>query len=80
MTRPVDRNGLEGALRERASLNSAQDVTSLSIRAPSTPTKALSLQKPTWNTENLPWRITSDLTAAAVTSGTVSPIITMIDR
>ncbi|KAL8739689.1 MAG: hypothetical protein Q9190_007529 [Brigantiaea leucoxantha] len=33
-----------------------------------------------WNTKHLPWRITSDGTAAASAAGLVAPIITMIDR
>ena len=82
MTRSVDRNGLEGAMHEsaRAGLNAPQDVMASPSRRPPTPAKVLSLQKPAWNTDNLSWRITSDLTAAAATSGVVSPIITMIDR
>lgn len=33
-----------------------------------------------WNTKSLPWRVTSDLTAATCASGLVSPLITIIDR
>lgn len=80
MTRPVDHNGLEGAIRERAGLSSPQEVTTSPSSCPRVAVNALSLQKPVWNTENLPWRITSDVAAAAATSGVVSPIITMIDR
>ena len=80
MTRPLDRNGLEGAIKDKAGLNAVQDVTLLSRPSSPTPVKVLSLQKSAQNTEALPWRITSDITAAAATAGVVSPIITMIDR
>ena len=72
MTREVDRNGLPSTLGEGA-------LPSLPPK-PSIVTKALPLNKSQWNTKELPWRLTSDLTAAACSSGLVSPLITIIDR
>ncbi|KAL8783157.1 MAG: hypothetical protein Q9195_009470 [Heterodermia aff. obscurata] len=70
MTREVDRNGLPNTLAEGALPPKPRIVTS----------KALPLNKSQWNTKELPWRLTSDLTAAACASGLVSPLITIIDR
>jgi len=33
-----------------------------------------------WYTQDLPWRISSDIAAAACASGLISPLITIIDR
>ncbi|KAM0796110.1 hypothetical protein BDR22DRAFT_776031, partial [Usnea florida] len=44
------------------------------------PIAAKPLSTHNWNTDHLPWRITSDLTAATCASGLVSPLITIIDR
>ena len=67
MTREVDRNGLPNTIAEGA--------------LPSLPPKpSIVLNKSQWNTRELPWRFTSDLTAAACASGLVSPLIAIIDR
>lgn len=75
MTRDLDRgNGLNGSIAERA-LGHMPNVV-----LPSEPRPGLSLSPPKRNTKELPWRITSDVTAAACASGLVSPLITIIDR
>ena len=73
MTREVDRNGLQENVGESAlpDFNPKPSIV--------TP-KAFPLKESTWNTGHLPWRVTSDLTAAACASGLVSPLITIIDR
>ena len=67
MTREVDRNGLPNTL-------------GLPPKPSIVTAKAHPLHKSQWNTKELPWRLTSDLTAAACASGLVSPLITIIDR
>ena len=73
MTREVDRNGLPNTLAEGA-------LPGVPPKPSIVSSKALPLHKSQWNTKELPWRLTSDLTAAACASGLVSPLITIIDR
>ena len=73
MTREVDRNGLPDSLGERALPDFPSKPTTV---AP----KAFPSKDQPWNTIDLPWRVTSDLTAAACASGLISPLITIIDR
>ena len=78
MTRNIPRNGLEEAIREKS-----QFAASPNVIVPRSHNKAPSIipfQEQEWNTKDLPWRITSDVTAAACASGCVAPVITIIDR
>ena len=75
MTRELDRNGLEGAITDKAL------EQRLLTHSPPKPSLGLSpAANAGWNTKNLPWRVTSDITAAACASGLVAPLITIIDR
>lgn len=73
MTREVDRDGLQKNVGDRPlpDFNPKPSIV--------TP-KAFPLKESRWNTNHLPWRVTSDFTAAACASGLVSPLITIIDR
>ncbi|KAL6717061.1 hypothetical protein ACLMJK_004975 [Lecanora helva] len=77
MTRDFDHDGLERAISNKAL---EQPRNPLIPRTPPKPTPAFSLNSHEWNTRNLPWRIASDITAAACASGLVAPLITIIDR
>lgn len=75
MTRDLDRsNGLNGSITEKAFGHMPNVIL------PSEPEPGLSVSPQKRNTEELPWRITSDVTAAACASGLVAPLITIIDR
>ncbi|CAF9931863.1 hypothetical protein IMSHALPRED_008733 [Imshaugia aleurites] len=75
MTRELDRNGLAGSIGDKP----APPNAILPLPTPA-PTAVIPLKSHAWNTKNLPWRVVSDLTAAACASGLVSPLITIIDR
>lgn len=78
MTRNIPRNGLEEAIREKSQFAASPNV--IVPRPHNKPPSIIPFQEQEWNTKNLPWRITSDVTAAACASGLVAPIITIIDR
>ncbi|KAF6234578.1 hypothetical protein HO173_007204 [Letharia columbiana] len=75
MTRELDRNGLAGSIGDK---NAPPNV--VLPPSPPDPSAVIPLKSHDWNTKNLPWRITCDVTAAACASGLVSPWITIIDR
>jgi len=73
MTRKVDRNGLQDSLGDRP-------LPQISTKPGVIASEVLPWKERQWNTKDLPWRATSDLTAAGCASGLVSPLITIIDR
>ena len=77
MTRDLDHDGLGQAITDKAL---EQPRNAIVPHAPPKPASLLPLTTSKWNTKNLPWRLTSDITAAACASGLVAPLITIIDR
>lgn len=75
MTRELDRNGLAGPIEDKPA-----PPNIFIPRPPHGHTTVNPLKTHTWNTNKLPWRVLSDLTAATCASGLVSPLITIIDR
>lgn len=73
MTRKVDRNGLQDSLSD-------SPLPQISTKPGVIASKTLTWKERQWNTKDLSWRATSDLTAAGCASGLVSPVITIIDR
>ncbi|KAK4693041.1 hypothetical protein P7C71_g4276, partial [Lecanoromycetidae sp. Uapishka_2] len=78
MTRNLDGNGLQGSIRDTVQLEPPPNV--ILPGSGVKPSTIVPLKITDWNTRNLPWRVTSDITAAACASGLVSPLITIIDR
>jgi hypothetical protein len=78
MTRNINRNGLEEAIRDQNQFHAPPNV--IVSRTPPKPSSIIPLKEHKWNTKDLPWRVTADVTAAACASGLVAPLITMIDR
>ena len=72
MTRELDPSDLAGSLGDKP----APPKVIILPRPPPTPTSVHhhSLSSHEWNTKNLPWRVTSDLTAAASAAGLVAPL------
>lgn len=79
MSPNVPLNGLQERLGEKPPYH--QPSNPALSQPPNPDRKIESLERTNnWNTKDLSWRITSDITAAACASGLVSPLITMIDR
>ncbi|MCJ1277287.1 hypothetical protein MMC21_005098 [Puttea exsequens] len=80
MTRNVEGNGLNGSLKDHPQIDTPRPHVILP-RSPSKPSSTVfTYENSKWNTKDLPWRVTSDITAAACASGLVAPVITIIDR
>lgn len=77
MTRNINGDGLNGGITDKSLEHSPSVVLP---RPHSKPSPVIPLNPQQWSTANLPWRITSDITAAACASGLVAPLITIIDR
>ncbi|KAK3176875.1 hypothetical protein OEA41_008201 [Lepraria neglecta] len=78
MTRNINRNGLEEAIRNENQFDAPPNV--IVSRAPPKPPSIIPLKEHKWNTRDLPWRVATDVTAAACASSLVAPLITIIDR
>ena len=79
MTRNIPRTSLEEAINEKSQFDASPNVI-VSRPHNKPPPSIIPFQEQKWNTKDLPWRITSDVTAAACASGSVAPLITIIDR
>ena len=79
MTRSLDHHDLTESLADKARFQPPSNLT-IPPRSRSLPTPVKPPNAEKWNTKDLPWRIVTDVTAAACASALVSPLITIIDR